>query len=176
MIGPFIPSIRVGGVGGVTHLWTDLLFIKRKIGKRQNQKTPFKVNTLSVNVPDQESVSWGETLATFYLEIWVVLSCNSLAWCSLKHTGWLTLTHLQLWVLNFLTSVSFNSLSQSSTCSPVHLPRLQTDWRTESWTDRHELCHHGYHSCCRLPPICSWRRGAAFTCLSVRRGSGVAPG
>lgn len=84
------------------------------------------------------------------------------------------------WLLHIFSSgrstfwlVSLNSLAQPSTSSPVHLPRLQTDWQTESWTDRHELCHHGYHSCCRLPPICSWRWGAAFTCHSVRGGGGV---
>lgn len=80
------------------------------------------------------------------------------------------LTYLQLWAFNRLIGMSQNS--HTSTSSPARLPRLQTNWQTESWIDRHELCQCDYHSGWRLPPICSWRWGAAFTCLSAR-GEGI---
>lgn len=102
--------------------------------------------------------------------------CNSLAWCSFQRTGLWPSTYLQLCAFNRLIGVSQNS--HTSTSSPARLPRLQTNRQTESWIDRHELCQCGYHSGWRLPPICSWRWGAAFTCLSARGEGiqGVAPG
>lgn len=130
---------------------------------------------LALNMDSQpHSEKQHQCLISFML--FSIMLCYSVAWCSFKHTASLTLTYPQLWALGSLFSASTESLAQASIRSPVCVPRLQTDWQTESWTDRHMLYHHGYHSCCRLPPICSGWWGAAFTCLSVSGGVGFRGG
>lgn len=127
----------------------------------------FKVNTLSVNVLHQVSVRWDETLSTLlfgwccFVTVLPGAALNMQVYWLLRifSSGRSPLWSVRLWI--HLHNQALALLYVSQGC------RL-TDWQTESWTDRHELCHHGYHSCCRLPPICSWRWGVTFICPSVR--------